>query len=429
MNAGGSSVINCPMKEASMKHTAFRPLRMNMHVMFIFIIDLLVFSIILPYQAMAGPALDCAGSAEAYRLQGIPCDCINGQIVCNQSTSGRSSKSGLSSENQMKLEVMDSVTDAVAGAFIKWINGPTPAERAKSALRQQQLQRAQKEREMMLEFERQKLFAEKKQQILDNLKGVSTGTLELKTDFDDAAQGPKYVDPTAAKEQDEFDHMNAEWMKKQKQLIEERLQNPNKFASAVYDSLKTNAPPLPWEKINELHPGDVLLFQGGAISYADNKISGGNAVSRAAHTVIYLKDVNGTKLFLDNQPNEGPRIISGEEFLSLYGHRGSDVARLAQPLNEKEGKALFSAAVEMAQKNNKHLVNKDTWFGKYLSTDTNYGAWGENNIVCSEADWALINAAGRTIPHSDNILKLSLGFKFTPSDFYNSPYFLVTRFQ
>jgi hypothetical protein len=102
------------------------------------------------------------------------------------------------------------------------------------------------------------------------------------------------------------------------------------------------------------------------------------------------------------------------------------VAKLAQPLNKKEGKALFSAAVEMAQKNNQKLINKDTWFGKYLLNDTNYGAWGDNNVVCSEADWAVINAAGRTIPNSDNKLKLFLGLNFSPSDFYNSPYFLVT---
>lgn len=402
---------------------------MHRHSASICRVALLALSVMLPHQVRAGPALDCEGSAAAYRLQGIPCDCRNGRIVCDESTSANSSHRGLSLENQMKLEVMESVTDAVASAFIRWINGPTPAERAKSALRQQQLQRAQKEREMALEFERQKLFAEKKQHILNDLKGVSTGTLELKTNFDGASQGSGYSDPTAAKEQEEFNNVNAAWMEKQKQLIEERLKQPNKFASAVYESLKTNAPPLPWEKINELRPGDVLLFEGAAISHADNKISGNDRASRAAHTVIYLKDVNGTKLFLDNQPSEGPRIISGEEFLSLYGHRGSDVARLVQPLNEKEGKALFSAAVEMAQRNNKELVNKDTWFGKYLLTDTNYGMWGNDNVVCSEANWALINATGRTIPHTDNILKLSLGFKFTPSDFYNSPYFLVTHFQ
>jgi hypothetical protein len=329
----------------------------------------------------------------------------------------------------MKLQVMESVTDAAADAFVRWINGPSPEERAKAAQQQQELQRKQKERELLLESQRQKNFAEKKNQIIGSLKGVSSETLGLKTNFDEYAKGSNSIDLILAKEQEEFEKKNAEWMKKQKQLIEERLKQPNKYAAALYTSLKANAPPPPWEKINKLQPGDVLLFKGEAISYLDNKISGGNSASPASHTIIYLKDVNGKKLFLDNQPNEGPRIISGEELLRLYGHRGADVAKLAQPLNEKEGKALFSAAVEMAQKNNKQLVNKDTWFGKYLLSDTNYGAWGAHNVVCSESDWALINATGRTIPHTDNILKLALGLNFSPSDFYNSQYFLVTRFQ
>jgi len=34
--------------------------------------------------AWAGPQVDCEGSAVAFRLRGIPCDCINGKIVCNQ---------------------------------------------------------------------------------------------------------------------------------------------------------------------------------------------------------------------------------------------------------------------------------------------------------------------------------------------------------
>lgn len=412
-----------------MKYIKFRPVRSGKHIMLIFLIVLPVFPVVAAQRVMAGPALDCEGSAKAYRLQGIPCDCKNGQIVCEQSSSGSSSKKGLSAENRMKLQVMESVTDAAADAFIKWINGPSPEERAKEAQRQQELDRKQKEREMFLESERQKNFDVKKNQLMGSLKGVNTETIGLKTNFDESTQGSKRSDPTLIKERDEFEKMNAEWMKKQKQLIEERLKTPNKYAGVLYKSLKANAPPPPWERINKLQPGDVLLFKGEAISYADNKISGGNASSPAAHTVIYLKDVNGHKLFLDNQPNEGPRIISGEEFLRLYGHRGSNVAKLAQPLNEREGKALFSAAVEMAQKNNKQLVNKDTWFGKYLLADTNYGAWGDNNVVCSEADWALINAAGRTIPHTDNILKLSLGLNFSPSDFYGSPYFLVTRFQ
>lgn len=234
--------------------------------------------------------------------------------------------------------------------------------------------------------------------------------------------------PESTLEQVEFENMNADWMKKQNQLIEQRLAEPNKYAGAIYNSLKTNAPPLPWKTFNELQPGDVLLIEGKGIAAVDNKFSSGDNASKASHTVIYLKEVNGKKLFLDNQPFEGPRIISEDEFLKRYSPRGAEVAKLAQPLNEKEGKQLFSAAVELAQKNNKKLVNEDTWFGKYLSTDTNYGAWGKENVVCSESDWALINNAGRNIPKSGDRLKVKLGVDFSPADYKNSPYFLVTPF-
>jgi len=107
------------------------------------------------------------------------------------------------------------------------------------------------------------------------------------------------------------------------------------------------------------------------------------------------------------------------------------VAKLAQPLVPDQAKLLFSAAVDMAQKNRneKTIYWNPDWnpTGKpLLDIGTNYGAWGKENVVCSEADWALINATGRNIPKSGDRIKVSLGVDFSPADFYNSPYFLVT---
>ena len=65
------------------------------------------------------------------------------------------------------------------------------------------------------------------------------------------------------------------------------------------------------------------------------------------------------------------------------------------------------------------------WFGTPL-LDTHYGPWGKDNVVCSEADWALINAAGRNIPKSGDRIKTGAGVDFSPADFQNSQYFLVT---
>jgi hypothetical protein len=233
------------------------------------------------------------------------------------------------------------------------------------------------------------------------------------------------VDSKVLQEQTEFENRNADWKKKQRLLVEERLREPNEYASEIYKSLKTNAPPPPWKTFNELQSGDVLLIEGKAIAYLDNKFSAGNDTSKASHTVLYLKEVNGKKLFLDNQPFEGPRIISEDTFQELYGPRQAQVAKLAQPLNEQEGKKLFTAAVEMAQKNRKEIANN--WFGTPL-LDTNYGVWGKENVVCSESDWALINTAGRKIPKSGDRIKVGLGVDFSPADYQNSKYFLVTPF-
>jgi hypothetical protein len=226
-------------------------------------------------------------------------------------------------------------------------------------------------------------------------------------------------DLEAKTEQVWFENMNADWMEKQRQLIDQRLREPNKWCSGIHGSLLGKAPPLPYKKFDKLQTGDVLLIAGGwPITAADNFLSG-DKVSDSSHTVSYLKEVNGKKLFLDNQPGKGPRIISEEVFLEKYGHRGGQVARLiGQPLNEQESKQLFTASVEMAQKNRKEIANK--WFG------TNYGTWGKDNVVCSEADWALLKATGREIPKSGDQTKVELGIDFSPADYRNQQYFLVT---
>lgn len=319
-----------------------------------------------------------------------------------------------------------------SNSYCNGFNAPsyTPPEQSRpggdggGAAREQEKQR-QLQMGRELEIARQKKLAEEKDRLLETFKGTSTGTLGLKTLSDEGTRDSAPVDPKILQEQDDFVNMNADWMKKQKQLIEQRLKEPNKYASAIYKSLKTNAPPLPWKTFNELQPGDVLLIEGLGIAAVDNKFSSGDNASRASHTVIYLKEVNGKKLFLDNQPFEGPRIISEDEFLKLYSPRGAEVAKLAQPLNEKEGKQLFAAAVEMAQKNRKEIANN--WFGTPL-LETNYGAWGKENVVCSESDWALINATGRNIPKSGDLIKVGLGIDFSPADYKNSQYFLVTPF-
>lgn len=233
--------------------------------------------------------------------------------------------------------------------------------------------------------------------------------------------GGKHIEATV--EQVEFEAMHSEWKKKQNQLIDQRLMEPNKNASAIHRSLMLHVPPLPGKNFNELQPGDVLLLEGKEIAKLDTTFTSGGSPSIASHTVVYLKTVNGKKLFLDNQPFQGPRIITEEEFLQVYGSRAAEVARLAEPLSREEGQKLFSAAVKMAQENRQEVAK--SWFGSPL-LGSNYGAWGKDDIVCSEADWVLINNAGRNIPRSGDQVKVSAGVDFSPADYANSPYFIVT---
>lgn len=208
-------------------------------------------------------------------------------------------------------------------------------------------------------------------------------------------------------------------------LVSQRLESPNKWAASITRSLKTKAPPLPYKKFDELQPGDILLVyaEGSSkiISWADKKLSGSSA--GVSHTVLFLRDVNGKKFFLDDQPGQGPRIILQDELIATYGKRGSLVAKLAQPLNEAEAKTLYAAAVELAAKNRRNIIVSPV-FG------TDYGAWGKEDMVCSEADWALLNTArpGNRIPATSDKVKANLfDVAFSPADVSkNGQYFLVS---
>ena len=228
-------------------------------------------------------------------------------------------------------------------------------------------------------------------------------------------------------EQGELEGQPAVWIEQQGEIIERRLQEPNKWSSALAASLTTKAPPLPYKKISELESGDVLLISpaktdlvGKAINAADVSLSG-TKVSDASHTVLYLKKVNGIRFYLDNVPGEGARIVPEAYIFNKYGQRQMEVAKIAQPLKEMGGEKLYAAAREMRAKNLER-IKENNWFDK-----TNYGAFGKDNVVCAEADWSLLHAAGRKIPESNDRLKKVLGLDFSPADFHGDMrYFVVT---
>ncbi len=237
------------------------------------------------------------------------------------------------------------------------------------------------------------------------------------------------MDLRVQQEQAEFDRMNGVWMGKQKQLIEQRLKEENRWASAFYASLKTGATPLPDKKFSELQPGDVLLISpdgavGEFIRDADRLTSDAKN-SPASHTVLFLKEVNGKKLFLDQTPNKlgvvdttginGSHIITEDVFLKTYGKREAQVARsvgLAQPVSEEQAAKLWAAAEELAIKGLKKQQSGT------LIRKTNYGPYGEDNMVCSEAARLVLVKAGWKIPVTTSISKKLAGIEYGPSDFY-----------
>jgi hypothetical protein len=344
---------------------------------------------------------------------------------------------------------------SLLGSLLKSIFEPEPAASPQdgidqqNAIRQQLAQEREKQIQLKQQKERelaqQKIFEEEKGKLIGALKRTDSGmlgiegsnppTTELKlktigTDFfgiDNAANAKPLLEGTS---NDPLLELSEELMEIQGELIQQRLEEPNKWCSAIYKSLKTNAPPPPHKKFDELLPGDVLLLEGKVIAFVDNQFSSGDRASNASHTVIFLKEVNGKKYFLDNQPalvnwgKGGSRIIDEDECKKIYGQRGTEVARLVgQPLNPEEAKLLFAAAVEKARKNRQAIAKN--WFGSpWLGT--NFGAWGKDDVVCSEVDWALINATGRSIPESVNWAKAKL-IKFSPADYVNSQFFVVTR--
>ncbi|WP_306536769.1 hypothetical protein [Geobacter sp.] len=163
-----------------------------------FVPAVLLIAVAGPGTARAGFEVDCEGSAEAYAAQGIPCYCRGGQIVCDQPSGGGSSsyggaKKGLSFKNQMKLQVMQSITDMAANAFINWINSPPPSAPSGPTPEQIAAQKAEHERaaaewrakveqqlrDMESQYEQQKRqeFDNKKKKLLAGIRGPGAVTL------------------------------------------------------------------------------------------------------------------------------------------------------------------------------------------------------------------------------------------------------------
>ncbi|RJR15134.1 MAG: hypothetical protein C4581_12905 [Nitrospiraceae bacterium] len=235
------------------------------------------------------------------------------------------------------------------------------------------------------------------------------------------------AEPEARMEQVVYENMNDLWVQNQTDLIEQRLREPNPSASEIYRSLKTKVPPpLPNRKYDELKPGDVLLMnwemdKSLLINLGDRITT--DVRSPAYHTVLFLKEVNGKKLFLDNTPGRGSHVISEDEFMRTYGKSDALVASVAQPLNQEEADRIWSAAKELIKKESAAQSSKS---GNIID-QTGYGLFGNDDLVCSETSrWALVKA-GRDIPETASPLKRLLGIHYGPANFFSDKYnFVIT---
>lgn len=237
-------------------------------------------------------------------------------------------------------------------------------------------------------------------------------------------------------EQFRLDNKRDEWLAEKDAAILDRLSKNNPYYDGMYKSLKTNAPPPLQEKtFKELQAGDVILLNAAGegknfINEADKFLSGTDS-SSASHALIFLKEVNGKKLFLDNQPNlssignntlSGPRIISEDQYWEIYGQREGKVARLAEPLTPKQAKDMYDAASELAKKQLKEKPFMDLGFFNFGS---NYGIAG-TNMVCSESSrWVLIQSGVPIKETTDFLKKNVLSINFSPADFVKSNNFII----
>jgi hypothetical protein len=183
---------------------------MNIQVKHFFEHLLIFCCVLLPLPALAGPALDCEGSAKAYALQGIPCTCVNGQIVCDKPSGGHKAKKHGITSGDINAMVVGTIFQ---GLLTSMFAPPTSSNNAQEALAAQQKAAAlaaqqaaahQRAQEAAFQAEHNKMMQSFKQ--LDGSQGVafkslSDASLAFKTLDDDpeslAADARKPFDTAA----------------------------------------------------------------------------------------------------------------------------------------------------------------------------------------------------------------------------------------
>ncbi len=282
---------------------------------------------------------------------------------------------------------------------------------------------------------------EAKQKNVTSLIAINAYLIKLQAMLESVKSSP--ADAELKLERFEFENKTDEWIKSKDEAILKRLEVNNPDCDNLEKSLKVNVPPPPLVKtFANLQTGDVLLIDRGSDSEtemsnftdklfgfainAGDQLASKSMNSKASHSLIYLKEINGKKMFLDNVPGKGPRIISEDEYLFLYGNRGADVAQLAQPIKKEQYDKLYDVARKLADDQSKMTYEQLQKNNKI--TDTKYGIAG-SDMVCSESSRWVLMQIGAYIPKSDDKLKKYWEIDFSPSDFVKGNCFIVTPLQ
>lgn len=286
-------------------------------------------------------------------------------------------------------------------------------------------------------------FKREKQKLLQGLKGGgvpssalglkisgSTGSgLTLKTGIPPVIQTPVQTSPVVRQEQNKFDQMQAEWLRRQQELIRKSVARDKKWRNEVFASMKAIRVPNPAARpkaLDDLRPGDILLIGpddsliASAIKTADSLYraldyfaSGNVSVpelkqGKASHVLTFVRKVKGQLLFLDHTL-EGSRVLNEKELMRRYENR---LVYIAKPQSKVDGRKLWEAAKEAA-----------------LQQKSDYGVFG-SSVVCSErAAIAVAKATGVAMDKERHGFGLG-GVDITPSDFFDEKhigkFFLVS---
>lgn len=224
---------------------------------------------------------------------------------------------------------------------------------------------------------------------------------------------------TIQKEQKAYESNDQVWLSKQKNLIKEAfLSQKNRDLEILLAIENSKVPQNTQKSLNDLLPGDVILVNADdsltsqGITYGDlllrwmRKKEKGMKKYEISHSLVYLKTVNGKKLFLDHQLGDRfARVIDEKIFMQRYEHRLNSVAR---PKAYISGQKMWNAAKKSALKNN-----------------TPYGLYG-NRVVCSDlSKFAIVQASDKKLSFLNESDKKSILFnekkwlpiKMTPADF------------